>query len=42
MSLSGPAERILTNRREIAAALIAACREISRRMGFRERSVANV
>jgi DNA-binding IclR family transcriptional regulator len=42
LSLSGPAERILTNRREIATALLTACREVSRRMGFHRRSVANV
>jgi len=42
LSLSGPAERILTGRREIAAALIAAGQGISRRLGFRERSVANI
>ncbi len=42
VSLSGPAERILTNRREIVPALLAACREISRRLGFHQRSVANV
>lgn len=42
LSLSGPAERILPRRREIAMALVAVCQELSRRLGFRERSVANV
>ncbi len=42
LSLSGPVERILVKRQEIAVALVAACQELSRRMGFRERSVAGV
>lgn len=42
LSLSGPAERILVHRREIAAALIAACQEISRRMGFHQHLVVSV
>jgi IclR family transcriptional regulator, KDG regulon repressor len=34
MSVSGPVARILPNRKEISAVLIAACREISRQLGF--------
>jgi DNA-binding IclR family transcriptional regulator len=42
LSLSGPVERILVKRQEIAVALVATCQELSRRMGFHEHSAASI
>ena len=39
ISLSGPANRVLANREEIATAVVAAGRELSRKLGFSENLV---
>lgn len=39
ISLSGPANRVLANREEIATAVVAAGRELSRKLGFNETPV---